>query len=89
MQAQERSPRIDVGPAQIVGQNFSLAESARLMPVMHRPLLARAPKPVRSPENRWPRGSEVVVSRFIPVGEFPPRSGQGLPVFPMQGDPHV
>ena len=43
------------------------------------PLLARAPKPVPSPANRWPQGSEVVVSGFIPVGEFPPRSGRLSP----------
>ena len=32
------------------------------MPVTHRPLLARAPKPVRSPESRWPQGLEILVS---------------------------
>ena len=41
---------------------FTLAVSARLMPVTHRPLLARAPKPVRSPESRWPQGLEILVS---------------------------
>jgi hypothetical protein len=41
---------------------FTLAVSARPMPVTHRPLLARAPKPVRSPENRWPQGLEILVS---------------------------
>ncbi len=41
---------------------FTLAVSARLMPVTHRPLLARAPKPVRSPENRWPQGLEIFLS---------------------------
>jgi hypothetical protein len=33
--------------------DLSLAVSARVMPVTHRP------KPVRSPENRWPQGSEI------------------------------
>ncbi len=41
---------------------FTLAVSARLMPVTRRPTLARAPKPVRSPENRQPQGSEIRVS---------------------------
>ena len=43
-------------------REFTLAVSARLMPVTHRPLLARAPKPVRSPESRWPQGLEILVS---------------------------
>ncbi len=42
--------------------NISLAESARSMHVTHRPSLARAPKPARSPESRWPQGLEVAVS---------------------------
>ena len=42
--------------------NLTLAESARSMHVTHRPSLARAPKPARSPANRWPQGLEVAVS---------------------------
>ena len=37
----------------VCAEEFSLAESARLMRVTHRP------EPVRSPENREPKGSEM------------------------------
>jgi hypothetical protein len=43
------------------------------------PMLARAPKPVPSPANRWPQGSEVVVRCVNPVGEFRPRQGRVSP----------
>jgi hypothetical protein len=48
--------------AMLTEPNLSLAESARSMHVTHRPSLARAPKPARSPESRWPQGLEVAVS---------------------------
>ena len=53
---------------------LTLAVSARMMHVTHRPTLARAPKPVRSPENRQPQGSEIHVSSHSTFGHS--KSGQ-------------
>ena len=80
-------------------QRIPLAVSARLMPVTHRPrdcggsfslsrMLARAPKPVQSPESRRPARPEIRVStaslttlvataatQAAPSGEFVNQSG--------------
>ena len=53
--------------------SLSLAVSARLMPVTHRP------KPVRSPENRWPQGPEIS-SVLLPSRGSHPRTGDGLSI---------
>ena len=67
------------GPDGVTQQGFTLAESARLMHVTHRPLLARAPKTGEAPESRWPQGLESLVSCLtqsgcitFPAGEWSP-----------------
>jgi hypothetical protein len=62
-------------------QGFTLAESARLMPVTHRPLLARAPKTGLSPESRWPQGLETLVSWLAQSGCIIVPAGQWSPHF--------
>ena len=59
----------------------TLAVSARLMPVTHRPSLARAPKPALSPESRWLQGSEVSVSSR-PSGRSAMRTTQSFAFLP-------
>ena len=53
--------------------SLSLAVSARLMPVTHRP------KPVRSPENRWPQGPEIS-SVLLPSRGVPSPHWDGLSI---------